>query len=121
MGPWFSPHVGTTSARRFARYYRIKTRSVSAQARETIRFSAENGLFQIEPEGMAFHRRFAGPEALDGADHAAVALQQPVGDRDDAQVRLRRRRGDANGARDPRLLALRIERAGGGEGRRRRA
>src|SRR6185312_1731088 len=72
-------------------------------------------LFQIQPERMALGRRFAGTDAFNRADHAAVAIQEAVGDRDDARIRLRRGRGGADRLRDLQFVAPRIDRAGGDE------
>jgi len=42
------------------------------------------GLEQIEPERVAFDRCIAEADSVDCADHAAIAIKQAVGDRDDA-------------------------------------
>lgn len=43
----------------------------------------------VEAERFAFHGVVAGADGLDRAHHAAVALEQAVGDRHDARIRLR--------------------------------
>ena len=71
---------------------------------------------QIEPERIALERRDAAADRLDRRGHAAAAAEQAVGERDDADVGRRGRRGAAQPARDRRLVAARIERAGRDEG-----
>ena len=60
----------------------------------------------IEPERMAFGRRIARADGFDRAHHAAVALEQAVGDRDDARIRLRGARGAPDVPGDLHFIAL---------------
>src|SRR3984957_5787667 len=77
-------------------------------------------LLQVEPERRGFFGKATPADGLDGGDHAAVAAEQPVGQRDDADIGRRCRRGAAQRLRDACLVALRIERTDAGIGARRR-
>src|SRR5262249_8411400 len=80
-----------------------------------------NPLHEIEPERFAFTRRLPTADRLDRRAHAAVWPEQPVGQRDNADVGKCRRRRLAQGLRDRQFLAHWVERANGHEGGRRRA
>src|SRR5712691_7665156 len=78
--------------------------------------SATSGSDQIEPERDAFLGEMPRPNGLDRAHHAAIALEQAVGYRDDARIGLRGARGLPDRLRDLQLVAVRIERAGRDKG-----
>src|SRR4029079_10036858 len=70
-------------------------------------------LEQIEPERMAFGGCIAEADGVDCADHAAVALEEAIADRDDALSRLRGTRRTPDVPGNLHFVTLRIERAGG--------
>src|SRR5215472_10170824 len=78
-------------------------------------------LFQIQPERHGFRREITASDLFDCRDHAAIASEQLICQRDDARVRRRCCRSAAQRQRDARLVARGIERAYSGIGARRRA
>src|SRR5262249_9858427 len=71
-------------------------------------------LFQFEPERVGLIGHLAASDRVDRRHHAAVAAEHAVGERHEAAVGRRRRRGAAKLARDRPFVATRVERAGRG-------
>src|ERR1700733_1425162 len=77
-------------------------------------------LFEVELEWLGFHGHDAAANIFDRRDHAPLAAEQFVGQRDDTDIRRCRRRRAAQRLRDAGFVAMRIERADAGKGARRR-
>src|SRR6516165_11212819 len=73
---------------------------------------APTRLFQLEPERVGLIGDLAASDGVNRRHHAAVAAEHAVGERNQAAIGRRRRRGAAKLARDHPFVATRVERAG---------
>lgn len=75
----------------------------------------------IETEGMTFGGWVTDTDRIDRPDHATIPFQESIRDRDNPRIRLRGSRCTTDIPGDLHFITLRIERAGGDIGTRRRA
>ena len=82
-------------ARRHARAADAAWRRCGRRSRSRLRLVCSASSLQIEPERRRLRSEHPAADRFDRGDHAAVAAEQPVGQRYDADIRRRRRRGAA--------------------------